>query len=54
MSTGNNYTCSCMDGFSGTTCDMAYCDINECLNNGVCNKEVCCYVFMSYETKNNN
>lgn len=32
-----------MDGFLGTTCDTAFCDINQCQNNGLCNKEVCYY-----------
>ncbi|KAE9538509.1 hypothetical protein AGLY_005608 [Aphis glycines] len=36
---GNNYTCSCLEGFSGSTCDTAFCDINECQNDGLCKKE---------------
>ncbi|XP_050423737.1 protein crumbs isoform X2 [Adelges cooleyi] len=34
--TGNNFTCSCMDGFLGATCDTAFCNDNQCQNNGVC------------------
>jgi len=34
--TGNNFTCLCNEGYQGTFCDMAYCIIESCKNEGIC------------------
>ncbi|VVC29041.1 Hypothetical protein CINCED_3A018849 [Cinara cedri] len=39
-STGNNYTCSCVNGFLDTNCDKGFCDVNHCQNNGSCNSTI--------------
>ncbi|XP_055635267.1 protein crumbs isoform X3 [Toxorhynchites rutilus septentrionalis] len=34
--TGNNFTCSCKNGFAGYLCDTPFCQIQECQNDAVC------------------
>ncbi|KAL9889128.1 cell polarity complex component crumbs isoform 1-T1 [Glossina fuscipes fuscipes] len=34
--TGNNFTCSCVDGYEGPLCETAFCEITPCLNSGLC------------------
>ncbi|XP_075227942.1 cell polarity complex component crumbs isoform X2 [Lycorma delicatula] len=34
--TNDNFTCYCSPGFVGTYCEMAYCFVTPCLNNGIC------------------
>lgn len=34
--TGNNFTCSCSEGYEGALCDLPYCERTPCLNQGLC------------------
>lgn len=36
ITTGNNFTCICRDGFEGALCDHAYCLVEPCKNDGIC------------------
>lgn len=36
MTTGNNFTCICREGFEGALCDHAYCLVEPCKNDGIC------------------
>ncbi|CAH1720705.1 unnamed protein product [Chironomus riparius] len=36
ITTGNNFTCICRDGFEGALCDHAYCLVEPCRNDGIC------------------
>lgn len=38
--TGNNFTCTCREGYQGALCDYAYCIVESCKNEGVCLTEV--------------
>ncbi|XP_050532124.1 protein crumbs isoform X2 [Daktulosphaira vitifoliae] len=37
---GNNFTCSCMEGYLGATCNVVFCNDNQCQNSGVCKPDV--------------
>lgn len=34
--TGNNFTCYCMEGLSGYLCDIPFCSAEPCQNGGYC------------------
>lgn len=34
--TGNNFTCLCTPGFQGPLCDLAFCQVKPCENEGFC------------------
>lgn len=34
--TGNNFTCTCSEGYQGATCNIAFCNVEKCQNNGFC------------------
>ncbi|KAG5680801.1 hypothetical protein PVAND_010286 [Polypedilum vanderplanki] len=36
ITTGNNFTCICKEGFEGALCDYAYCLVEPCKNDGNC------------------
>lgn len=36
ITTGNNFTCICREGFEGALCDYAYCLVEQCKNGGEC------------------
>lgn len=36
VNTGDNYTCSCLDGFVGIYCDDTFCSVKPCRNRGLC------------------
>lgn len=36
MTTGNNFTCICREGYEGALCDRLYCLIEPCRNDGIC------------------
>ncbi|PSN38075.1 hypothetical protein C0J52_00824 [Blattella germanica] len=35
--TGDNFTCTCMEGFEGPNCNKPYCHVQPCQNGGTCN-----------------
>lgn len=36
QTTGNNFTCYCPSGFQGSLCDLAFCQVKPCENEGFC------------------
>ncbi|XP_055854363.1 protein crumbs isoform X1 [Episyrphus balteatus] len=36
MTTGNNFTCFCMQGLQGPLCDVPFCQVEPCQNGGFC------------------
>lgn len=36
ITTGNNFTCICKEGFEGALCDQAFCLVEPCRNEGIC------------------